>query len=67
SSDDPAPLYLGQQLDGTNRFHGSMDEFRVYDRALSTIELTRLRTSNTSGIPGRTAHLPMNAVIPPGA
>ncbi|TMR15303.1 laminin G [Nonomuraea turkmeniaca] len=67
TGDDPAPIYLGQGLDGANRFHGSMDEFRIYDRALSTAELTRLRTGDANGIPGRTAHLPMDAVIPPGA
>ncbi|MBF8185633.1 hypothetical protein ITP53_07755 [Nonomuraea sp. K274] len=43
-----------------------MDEFRVYDRALSTAELTLLRFSNTNRIPGLTAHLPMNAIVPPG-
>ncbi|MDW5328828.1 sialidase family protein [Plantactinospora sp. KLBMP9567] len=63
---DPTPIYLGQRPDGANRFHGRMDEFRIYDRALSTVELTWLRISNTNGIPGRTAHLPMNAVIPSG-
>ncbi|MEO3793025.1 sialidase family protein [Nonomuraea sp. B10E15] len=64
--DDPAPIYLGQGPDGADRFHGSMDEFRIYDRALSPAELARLRTSNTNRIPGLTAHLPMNAIVPPG-
>ncbi|WP_165977226.1 sialidase family protein [Nonomuraea diastatica] len=64
---DPTPIYLGQRLDGADRFHGAMDEFRVYDRALTGDELTRLRTRNTNGIPGLTARLPMNAVIPAGA
>lgn len=67
SGDDPTPIYLGQRLDGANRLHGALDEFRVYDRALTDSELTRLRTRNAHGIPGLTAHLPMNAVIPPGA
>ncbi|MDQ7905693.1 sialidase family protein [Phytohabitans sp. ZYX-F-186] len=66
-SSDPTPIYIGQRLDGANRFHGAMDEFRVYDRALSGLELSWLRATNTSGIRGLTAHLPMNAVIPPGA
>jgi sialidase-1 len=66
SGDDPTPIYLGQRLDGANRFHGSMDEFRVYDRALSTAEVSWLHTANTSGIPGLTAHLPMNAIVPAG-
>ncbi|TWD84636.1 sialidase-1 [Kribbella amoyensis] len=63
---DPTPIYLGQRLDGANRFHGALDEFRIYDRALSTAELIWLRISNTNAIPGRTAHLPMNAVVPAG-
>ncbi|MGI5149696.1 LamG-like jellyroll fold domain-containing protein [Plantactinospora sp. CA-294935] len=64
--DDPTPIYLGQRLDGANRFQGSMDEFRVYDRALTTTEVFRLRTSNTAAIPGLTARLPMNALVPAG-
>ncbi|SDT33029.1 sialidase family protein [Jiangella sp. DSM 45060] len=67
SGDDPTPIYLGQRLDGANRLDGALDEFRVYDRALTAAELIRLRTRNANGIPGLTAHLPMNAVIPPGA
>ncbi|OLF14314.1 hypothetical protein BLA60_04045 [Actinophytocola xinjiangensis] len=63
---DPTPVYLGQRLDGANRFHGSLDEFRVYDRALSGAELTWLRHGHASSR-GLTAHLPMNAVLPPSA
>ncbi|WP_116951834.1 sialidase family protein [Jiangella endophytica] len=62
--DGPIVL-LGTQLDGADRLHGALDEFRVYDRALTGAELTRLRTRNANGIPGLTAHLPMNAVVPP--
>jgi sialidase-1 len=65
--DDPTPIYIGQRLDGANRLHGSMDEFRVYGRALTDAELGLLRTGNTASIPGLTAHLPMNAVVPSGA
>lgn len=66
-ADDPTPVYLGQRLDGANRFHGAMDEFRVYDRALTGTELNRLRDGHTGGIRDLTAYLPMNAVLPPGA
>ncbi|TMR15302.1 laminin G [Nonomuraea turkmeniaca] len=66
SGDDPTPIYLGQRLDGADRFHGSMDEFRVYDRALSNTEMSWLRTTNTNRIRGLTAHLPMNALVPAG-
>ncbi|GAB3450799.1 LamG-like jellyroll fold domain-containing protein [Actinophytocola sediminis] len=64
---DPTPVYIGQRLDGANRFHGAMDEFRVYDRALTGAELHRLRAGLPGGIRGLTAHLPMDAVLPPGA
>jgi sialidase-1 len=60
---DPTPVYIGQRLDGANRFHGALDEFRVYDRALTGAELT----GHAGGTRGLTAYLPMNAVIPPGA
>ncbi len=62
SGDDPTPIYLGQRLDGAERFHGSLDEFRVYDRALSTAELASLQTGDVHRIPGLTAHLPMNVL-----
>jgi sialidase-1 len=64
SGGDATPIYLGQRLDGANRFHGAMDEFRVYDRALTGAELTRLRTDNADDIPGLNVHLPMNTIHP---
>ncbi len=39
-------IHLGQRLDGVNRFHGSMDEVRLYRRALSPAELDLMRESN---------------------
>jgi sialidase-1 len=64
SGGDATPIDLGQRLDGANRFHGAMDEFRVYDRALTGAELTRLRTDNADDIPGLNVHLPMNTIHP---
>ncbi|GAA3744636.1 exo-alpha-sialidase [Plantactinospora mayteni] len=57
---EPMPIYLGQRLDGAHRFDGRMDELRVYDRALTDAELSRLRLDNALDIPGLTAHLPMD-------
>ncbi|GAB3753999.1 sialidase family protein [Microlunatus parietis] len=65
SGDDPTPIYLGQRLDGGVRYHGSLDEFRIYDRALSPAELARLRNGQGHGLRGLTAHLALDAIIPP--
>lgn len=59
---DPTPIYLGQRMDGAHRFDGRMDEVRVYNRALTTAELTRLHTDNAIDISGLTARLPMNSL-----
>jgi hypothetical protein len=40
-------LHVGQRLDGVHRFHGSIDEVRVYGRALSAKQLDDIRTSNS--------------------
>jgi sialidase-1 len=39
-------LHVGQRVDGANRFQGSLDEVRVYRRALSDAELQRIRETN---------------------
>ena len=36
-------IQVGQRVDGANRFEGTVDEVRVYRRALSTIELNQIR------------------------
>ncbi|HEY6739942.1 MAG TPA: LamG domain-containing protein, partial [Actinopolymorphaceae bacterium] len=41
-------LSVGQRIDGANRFAGSLDEVRVYRRALSEKELDRLERSNAA-------------------
>ncbi|TWD84620.1 sialidase-1 [Kribbella amoyensis] len=62
TSSDPTPITVGQRLDGANRFHGEMDEFRIYDRALSNAELWLMRVGGVGSNSGLTAYLPMNAV-----
>jgi sialidase-1 len=39
-------IHVGQRVDGANRFHGTVDDVRVYRRALSTKELDQIRLTN---------------------
>ncbi|HEY3558742.1 MAG TPA: LamG domain-containing protein, partial [Kribbella sp.] len=39
-------IHVGQRVDGANRFQGTLDEVRVYRRALSDTELTQIRQTN---------------------
>ena len=39
-------IHLGQRLDGVDRFHGTLDEVRLYRRALSPTELDLIRDRN---------------------
>lgn len=58
-------IHIGQRLDGADRFRGSIDEVRIYRRALSPAELERLRVRNTP-IAGRLSlWLPFDGVDAP--
>ena len=39
-------IHIGQRVDGANRFQGTVDEVRVYRRALSTTEVDQIRLTN---------------------
>ncbi|MER7245133.1 sialidase family protein [Kribbella sp. NPDC000426] len=39
-------IHVGQRVDGANRFVGTLDEVRVYRRALSDAELQQIRETN---------------------
>ncbi|HWD77937.1 MAG TPA: LamG domain-containing protein, partial [Kribbella sp.] len=39
-------IHVGQRVDGANRFQGSVDEVRVYRRALTDTELEQIRLDN---------------------
>ncbi|WP_433475062.1 exo-alpha-sialidase [Spirillospora sp. CA-142024] len=39
-------IHIGQRLDGVDRFRGTLDDVRVYRRALSPTELDLIRTRN---------------------
>ncbi|MFC7592069.1 exo-alpha-sialidase [Nonomuraea antimicrobica] len=41
-------IHVGQRMDGADRFRGTLDEVRVYRRALSTAELDLIRQRNLS-------------------
>ncbi len=55
---------IGQRLDGANRFHGYLDDMRVYDRALSPGELRGVRNGNADVPRGQRLRLPLDTVDP---
>ncbi|MER6922320.1 LamG-like jellyroll fold domain-containing protein, partial [Streptomyces spiralis] len=57
-------LHLGARPDGYDRFKGSLDEFRLVRRALTTEELTALRTSNADTGTATTVRLPFETLSP---
>ena len=55
-------IHLGQRVDGVDRFHGTLDEVRLYRRGLSDQELTLIRERNLP-IGGRLGlRLPLDTV-----
>lgn len=60
-------LYIGQRLDGANRWAGALDEFRLYDRALTTEELDRIRFDTDAIVDGLRLNLRFNAIEPASA
>ena len=55
----PFKMYVGQRLDGLHHFDGSLDEVRIYKRALTAAEISSIRTSNATGIPNEVLDLPL--------
>ncbi|MEV4319990.1 sialidase family protein [Actinocrispum sp. NPDC049592] len=55
-------LLLGQRLDGQYRWNGAFDDTRLYHRALTTTELTRIRQANDPLTNGLVLRLPFDAV-----
>ena len=49
----------GRRLDGLHHFDGSLDEVRIYERALTAAEISSIRTSNATGIPNVVLDLPL--------
>jgi len=55
----PFKMYVGQRLDGAHHFDGSMDEVRIYKRALTATELNSIRTANSTSVPDAVLDLPL--------
>lgn len=55
----PFKMYVGQRLDGAHHFDGSMDEVRLYRRALTATELNSIRTTNSTTVPNVVLVLPL--------
>lgn len=50
-----SPLFLGQRGGGTNKFQGTLDDLRIYDRSLSLAEVAQLAQGNHLGELSNTA------------
>lgn len=57
-------IQIGERLDGAFHFNGSLDEVRIYSRALSGAELDQLRTANASITNGLVLRLPFDKINP---
>ncbi|MET9316083.1 sialidase family protein [Kribbella sp. NPDC003505] len=55
----PFQMYVGQRLDGAHHFDGSLDEVRIYKRALTATELNTVRTANSTSVPDVVLDLPL--------
>jgi sialidase-1 len=58
-------IHVGQRLDGVHRFHGAIDDVRVYARALTPKQLDQIRTSNSAVPGGLRLRLPGDRIDPP--
>lgn len=57
-------LMLGERLDNAYRFNGSMDEVRLYNRALTPDELASIRDVNADVPAGQVLRLPFDQIRP---
>ncbi|MFI5731796.1 exo-alpha-sialidase [Kribbella sp. NPDC051587] len=55
----PFKMFVGQRIDGAHHFDGSMDEVRIYKRALTAAEIGSIRTSNSTTVPNVVLDLPL--------
>lgn len=58
----PFEIHLGQRLDGAQRLRGSLDDVRLYDRALTGAEIGQLYSSNVALPDGLLIRLPLDTV-----
>ncbi|MEU7577038.1 sialidase family protein [Streptomyces sp. NPDC041068] len=62
SRNSPFGVHVGQRLDSRAHFAGSIDEVRVYDRALNDTEMRSLRTTDALVTRDTVVRLPMDHV-----
>lgn len=62
SQTSPFGVHIGQTVDSRTFLTGSLDEVRVYDRALSNAELELVRTVDLPALRGSVLQLPMDSV-----
>ncbi|MEV5981258.1 sialidase family protein [Streptomyces sp. NPDC052114] len=62
SRNSPFGVHVGQRLDSRAHFAGSLDEVRLYDRALSDAEMEALRTNGAAVTRDTVVRLPMDRV-----
>jgi len=55
-------IHIGQRVDGVNRFQGTVDEVRVYRRALSPTELDQAHLTNNPVWAGLGLDLPFTTI-----
>lgn len=55
----PFKMFVGQRIDGAHHFDGSLDEVRIYKRALTAAEIGSIRTSNSTTVPNVVLDLPL--------
>ena len=48
----PFQIHLGQRLDGNQHLRGSLDDIRLYNRALTPAEITDIQTTNSTAPAG---------------
>lgn len=48
----PFQIHLGQRLDAAQHLRGALDDFRLYNRALTQAEITSIYTTNSTTPPG---------------
>lgn len=60
----PFTMNFGRRLDGAQHFAGSLDEARLYKKALSSTEISRIRDTNAIDIPGAVLRLPFHPNFP---
>jgi sialidase-1 len=57
-------IWVGKRLDGAFGFNGTLDEVRMYNRALSTMELDQLGAGNAALPQGLVLRLPFDRIDP---